>query len=305
MSGLDMMKIRANYHGGGLNDANVVGKYRSFLSAVNNSYLSEEVTLYDRDFKQFKQKQRCLINPDKITMDYDQKEISIGFDSGLKTGDVFYWNETKTYWLVLKQELTEKAYFRGTIRRCAYEIMVNGKPYRLALRGPVETTSIWKQKNQINFNELNYSLLVYIEANEETKSFFTRHKVVKFDGHNWVVEATDKYSQHGILEVYLKESYDNAAEDIAAAAPEIVIPDSSAPHIKGPGSVNPYDKGVRFFVYGMADGIFSIDSKKVKITETTADSCTLDVVTGRSGSFVIKYSNGITTLEQEIIINSI
>ena len=65
---------------------------------------------------------RALINPNKLKQDYDDKIISIGFEHGFKTGDVFEWCNTGTYWLIYLQDLTELAYFRGDIRKCSYEI---------------------------------------------------------------------------------------------------------------------------------------------------------------------------------------
>ena len=58
---------------------------------------------------------RALINPDKVKQDYDEKIISIGFESNFKTGDIFQWLGTNTYWLIYLQDLTELAYFRGNI----------------------------------------------------------------------------------------------------------------------------------------------------------------------------------------------
>ena len=48
------------------------------------------------------------------------KIISIGFEHDFKTGDVFEWCNTGTYWLIYLQDLTELAYFRGDIRKCSY-----------------------------------------------------------------------------------------------------------------------------------------------------------------------------------------
>ena len=84
---LDTMKKRMVFDGGDTSDGrNVRGKYLSFKSALNNSYQAEWITFNDK-------KWRCLINPDKITNDYDQKEISIDFKAEMKNGDVFYWIE--------------------------------------------------------------------------------------------------------------------------------------------------------------------------------------------------------------------
>ena len=76
---LDTMKKRMVFDGGDTSDGrNVRGKYLSFKSALNNSYQAEWITFNDK-------KWRCLINPDKITNDYDQKEISIDFKAEMKT----------------------------------------------------------------------------------------------------------------------------------------------------------------------------------------------------------------------------
>jgi hypothetical protein len=43
---------------------------------------------------------RALINPNKLKQDYDDKVISVPFEHGFKTGDVFEWCNTNTYWLI-------------------------------------------------------------------------------------------------------------------------------------------------------------------------------------------------------------
>lgn len=88
--------------------------------------------------------ERALINPDKLKMDYDDKILSIGFESGFKPGDVFEWCNTGSKWIIRLQDLDELAYFRGDIRRCDYEIAwedSEGNVQRTyaAIRGPVET----------------------------------------------------------------------------------------------------------------------------------------------------------------------
>jgi hypothetical protein len=44
--------------------------------------------------------ERALINPDKLKMDYDDKIISIGFESGFKPGDIFEWLNTGSHWII-------------------------------------------------------------------------------------------------------------------------------------------------------------------------------------------------------------
>lgn len=299
MSGLDRMKKRMEYDGGYTQDArNVKGKWLSFRSALGNSYQAEDITFND-------QKCRCLINPDKLKEDYDQKMISIDFKYGMKNGSVFYWDRTDTYWLVYLQDYNEEAYFRASIRRCDYEIDVDGHKYRIYLRGPVETAIIWKQKHQIEFNELNYSILFYIEKNEETLKFFERFKVLKFDGHNWRVATTDKYSQDGIIEVYMEEYFDNPMED-AMVVPEIINPDPMYPHIDGPQIVRPYDTNLSYSIVGLTSGTFVVNSSKVKIIEQDSTSCKLEILTGKAGDFKLLYQteNEEDSVKLDIMIKS-
>ena len=113
------MKKRMIFDGGGSSDGrNVRGKYLSFLSSLNNSYQAENITFKDNQW-------RCLINPDKLNNDYDQKEISIDFKAHMKDGDVFYWDRTKSYWMAYLQHYEEEAYYRATIRKCNNYIDIN------------------------------------------------------------------------------------------------------------------------------------------------------------------------------------
>lgn len=282
MSALDRMKQRLMYDGGPTqDDRNVKGKWYSFRAALRNSYQAEDITFNE-------QKCRCLINPDKLKEDYDQKEISIDFKYGMKNGSVFYWDRTGTHWLVYLQDYNEEAYFRASIRRCDHKIEIDGHRYWIYLRGPVETAIIWRQKHQIEFNDLNYSLLFYIEKNEETLAFFERFKVLKFDGHNWRVAATDKYSQDGIIEVYLEEYFDNEMED-AMVEPEIIKPDQMHPYIDGPQLVRPYDTNLSYAIVGVSGGGFLVNSSKVDFIEADDKSCKLEILTGKSLSFTLIY----------------
>ena len=67
-------------------------------------------------------KARALINPNVTKQDYDDKIISVGYEHNYKPGDIFYWANTNTYWLIYLQDLTELAYFKGDIRKCNYQV---------------------------------------------------------------------------------------------------------------------------------------------------------------------------------------
>ena len=168
---------------------------------------------------------RALINPNKLKQDYDDKIISIGFEHGFKTGDVFEWCNTKSYWIIYLQDMTELAYFRGDIRRCRYEIEwrdEEGNTCRTyaAIRGPVETRIDYIQKHGISVDNPNFSIHLLMPKTTDTLKQFKRYS--KFylqdtaegeDKTCWRVEAIDSYSTPGILEINAVEYYANETLD--------------------------------------------------------------------------------------------
>lgn len=314
MSGLDNMKKRLDWAGGDTQDGrNVKGKLLSLRSAIKNSYQAEWITFNGQRF-------RCLINPSKIIEEYDQKEISIEFVSGIKDGSTFYWDRTESYWICFLRDFSEEAYFRSNIRRCLYKININNVDYPVYVRGPVETALVWSQKHKITFNDMNHSLLLYITKNKDTLEYLSRHQIIDFPDpvndfeedvenyktHKWKVAATDKYSQAGLIEVYLEEYFDNSSESlIIDDTPE--KPDTSKPYIEGPQIIKPYDTKIEYiFSDSTSTGTFVVNSSKVKITKQLDNKCYLDVLTGKENKFKIDYvvdDEVITSLD--VNINSI
>ena len=61
-----------------------------------------------------------------------------------------------------------------------------------------------------------------------------------------------------------------------------VIIDWAEPYIEGPAEVYPYD----FYTYE-AEGVFSVDSKLVRIVEQDGTKCVIEVLTGKKGEFTL------------------
>ena len=79
--------MRVNYTGYDTADGrNVSGKYKSFKAALKNSYQAEWITL-DKDTEN-ERRWRCLINPSRLTEQFDKKVISIDFESGVDEGNI-------------------------------------------------------------------------------------------------------------------------------------------------------------------------------------------------------------------------
>ena len=228
---IDMAKRLDSKGGFPQQDRMIRDKRRSLDKATLYSYQGALVKKQLYDFKPAMEgvreadPVRALINPNKLKMDYDDKIISIGFEHGFRTGDIFEWCNTGTYWIVYLQDLEELAYFRGDIRKCSYEIEwddEDGKRQRtyVALRGPVETKIDYIQKHGISVDNPNYSLNILMPKTTANLKQFKRYKkfylqdlVEGEDNTCWRVEAIDTFSTPGIIEITAVEYYANEFED--------------------------------------------------------------------------------------------
>lgn len=297
MSGIDSINTRLNFNGGQQQVARMnEDKLKSLKKALLYSYQSATAQLADgREF-------RCLINPDRLKNQYDDKILSIPFEDiclnkskigkttegiepiGIKPGDVFTWKENGTDWLVFLQRLEETAYFRAEIRRCKYTVEIDGKEYKCYAARPSVNEIDWRHQKDTLWNDIDYNLQMYITKDASTEAFFHRFMVVKVNGKPWEVQAIDNMSSDGIIIVALKEWYQNSIAE--AAAKEIEPAPKSV--IAGPATVYPYDT-VTYSIDNNLDGHWEIDSKKAKILEQTNSTAIVNIITGRSGEFELKY----------------
>lgn len=262
---LELLNKRLQYQGGNQEQRFINDKLRGLKKALLYSYQAATATLSDG--KEF----RCLINPDKNKPAYDNKILSIPYkdiclnaprvgktsegeiDINIKPGDVFTWKETNTHWLVYLEYIEEDAYFRSEIRRCDQEVKIEDNSYWVYICGPVETSIEWNQKAGIEWNTLNYSLVMYITADETTNNYFERFKTIKIldprynKEKTWQVVGVDPYYGDGIIQVFLDEYFENsiadavAAENSAETGEENPV-DETAAYIDGPTEVQQYSK---------------------------------------------------------------
>lgn len=324
MAGIENLNKRLQYHGGNAEDRFIKDKLKTLKKALLYSYQAETAILADgREF-------RCLINKDKLSEDYHDKIISIPYkdiclnkpmigktsqgeeEVGLKPGDIFIWkgkNEAPdTDWIVYLQYLEENAYFRADIRQCNADVQIGESLYRAYVRGPAETTIQWNQKKGITWNDINYSLVMYISKTEETLDYFHRFTKVKIDGNMWEVAVVNQYYANGIIKVCLNEWFNNEMEDAKTEEKPIKPPiiEEGVPYIDGPLEVSPYDI-VRYTLYNESGGKWLIvNSKKAKILEATELTATVEITTGKSGNFDLIYQkDGIDILTIPIVIKSL
>jgi hypothetical protein len=274
-------------------------KLRTFKKALLYSYQAETAILEDgREF-------RCLINPDKLKNDYDNKIISIPFYDvclnkeftgqptsaveepiDMKVGDIFMWKETETYWLVYLRYIEENAYFRAEIRQCSSIMSIGEKEYRAYIRGPVETKIKWNIKD-VAWNSLNYSKVAYIKEDEYTSSL-KRFDVVQVDGQPFEIQAVNKdTASNGIMILYLAEDYKNSIEDelnqIKESENEIIS------EIKGDSEVYPFD--IKNYIINISGGVWSVSNpKKARILKQNSKEVSVEFITGRAGSVDVIYA---------------
>lgn len=326
MSGFDNLGVRLRYAGGAKQeDRMIADKLNSLRKALLYSYQAATVIVHNTDeLREF----RALINPNKLTMELDDKVLSIPFEDiclnrprneeeprtsqnyekiGVKPGDVITWKETDTHWLVYSQFLQEDAYFRGAMRQCDTEVEIDGKSYWVYLKGPDEKSIDWKSKG-FYFNTLNYSLEMYISKDEKTNEFFHRFKKLKIQGKNWEVQAVDRMTTDGIIAVYLKEDFTNEFEN-AETSPEETLPPSDSsvdpglPRIEGAVEVYPYD--IReYSIIGLTGGSWSLSNKRARILEQNDTWVKVEITTGRSGDVTLIYT-GAQELKLNISILSL
>lgn len=324
MSGIDNLNTRLNYQGGKkAEDRFIKDKLKTLKKSLLYSYQAETIILEDgREF-------RCLINKDKLSENYHDKIISIPYYDvclnkdrigktsqgeeyiGLKPGDVFTWkgnkNTADTKWLIYLKYLEENAYLRADIRECNAELEINGKIYDVYARGPVETDIKWSQKDGISWNDLNYSLIVYVSKNEETLDYFHRFTKVKIDGNTWQVAAVNQYFANGIIKLSLNEWFNNdLEEDEIIPSPEQPPFEEGVPYIDGPLEVYPYDISI-YTIQNESGGRWAVsDNKKAKILESTELTATIEIITSKSGKFDLIYQkDGVNITSMPIAIKSL
>ena len=362
MSNRKNLNSRLNYRGGAnQQDRMNADKLRSLKKALLYSYQAATAILSDgREF-------RCLINSNKLSMDLDNKILSIPFkdvclnakqiigdldketnqsdegdwetmvdliatlsykdtwedmvseedipdlpnpepeiipgevvETGIKEGDVITWKENGSHWLVYLRRLEETAYFRADMRRCRYELTLgNGSKYWAYVRGPVEQSILWSQVSNNYFNKLNYTLVMYIQQNEETLKYFHRFKKVMINNQPWEVQVVDSISTPGILEISLKEAYNNTIETnleeaVNKAIQKIEVLEQEGAYIHGPITVYPYDTCIyEIKNYKDIQGFWTIqnESRKnmIKVISNDNQKINLSIITGKSGKFTLIY----------------
>lgn len=300
MSALDNLNLRLNYRGGNQEQRMQKGKLKTLEKALLYSYQAATIILQNKD--EF----RALINPDKNKPDYNDMILSIPYEEialndkkfkkvDIKIGDTFLWKETNTYWLIYLQYLQEDAYFRASIRRCDQEIEINNKVYKVYIQGPEETSVQWNQKNNIDWNDMNYSLVMYITKNEDTINYFHRFTITKIKEETtgqektWQVVAVNPYYGDNIIKVYLDEYFENTIQDERdkEEQPEDIVVEPAAPRIDGPKTIRPYTHPTQTLINAEKGNWYLLYNDEEELLGKDLSSITIEKIIKKQGNFSI------------------
>ena len=319
---IDSLNKRLNYYGGNAENRMIQDKVRSLDKALLYSYQGVTISLADKENpNEFTRDFRALLNPNKLNLDFDNKILSIPYkeiqlnaprvgkmseglvETGVKCGDVFYYPETNTYWIIYMQFLEERGYFRAEVRLCEKAFEIDGRIYHVYWRGPIEEVIDWKIKSGDIWNNLNYSAMMYVTKNDQTDEYFKRFTKIEIDGKMWETQVVNREAGEGILKIALKETYNNTIEkesqeeqrrkeeEQKQQQAQIESPEA---YIEGPQEVKPYEI-VTYKVCGMPyqdNAFWKISNKKANILSVGDFDMTMEIVTGRSGEIEISYIFG-------------
>ena len=311
MENLNNLRIRAIYANNDRQRNRMIqDKKRSFHRALLYSYQSGWIKK-DAENSEWC---RALINPDKVKFDYDEKVLSVDWEYGFKPGDTFEWPmNSQIHWIILKQELTELAYFRGNIRRCQEIDTVdpdtgnNIKVYA-SIRGPVETKINTIQKAGIVADVPNMSLVFYVANTEKNLQLFERYCRFSFAGRTWMVQAPDAISTPGILEVTAEEDYNCNHNDLIEKVedPNEEKEAPTIPQISGDTFIKPLQKAS--YVSNLIDPDYNwyvtLASDNKEVADVLTWSTDKNVLTVQwtamvSGQFEIHYGPLVKTVVVE------
>lgn len=298
-------------------------KWRSLQKALSYSYQGCDVSLVQKnnncDILEGQQIYRALINPNKTKQDYDDKILSIDYNTQFGPGDVIKWEGTNTYWLIYLQSLTEDAYFKGDIRKCNHIIKFKDDDDRIyqtyaAVRGPGESSIDNFQKNLITIDKPNLSLNILMPLNDLTRKAFNRYSKFILDGKAWEVQAVDSISNKNILEISAQEDYLNLNKDdleegvIDGLVVEPIDPnenETSEIQIEGLTFIKP--KITEIYKAPAEGGQWAIKEKNfpvcIEITTDPFVQITWEKTT--SGQFTLQWHKDDTIIEKIIVVESL
>lgn len=279
------LRNRLAYLGGDRMGRIVEGKRRSFLASLGNDYNTRLIETPRGEAV------HCLINNNLLKPDYDRKIVSVSHDAMLQAGDVFRCLDDNSRWMVYLPDLAELAYLHSEIIRCRYSLEIEGKEYWIYFQGPTQTTIQWYQKNSIEFNEPNYSGTIYIQNTPVTANYFHRFTKIKIADQTWEVQVVDRTTVPGIIELEIKEYYNNSIEELPQIIEQEPIHQIIGQVLVPQDSEIGYTIDQALFDDDWTWSIVGNDRVRIVNVDKTGRICKVKVHQGAIGDFIIRCGN--------------
>ena len=287
---LDRMRARIDYLGGeGDKDRLIEGKQYSFNDALQRAHNSYTITFNGKETK-------ALINANKLKQIYDERILAAPLDAELRTGDIIYWTENHSYWLIYLQDLGEEAYFRAYMRKCKAELITKTSEgdysVRAAIIGPELKKIAEEPKYDIAVETPNLTIQVMIPKTEDNKKIFKRYTKFKYDDVTWKIQSVNTVDLDNVIIFQAMEDY----EIIDNPEPEVPV----TSEITGPLVIKPL-QSAEYSVEGGTEDLWRVSNNKVEIINHNADTLRLKWNDMKSGKFTIYYGEQ----SQEIVVESL
>lgn len=292
MDSLDLMQQRLKYFGG-KRDIDRVDwqKNNDLVKQLLYSDKSEFVQVGNRKFQ-------VLIDGSKYSYNtFDEKEIQSIKKDKMRIGDVLYWYRTKTYWVVLEQDLEETAIFKGRVRKCSYldiefgDTTLKGAFFNLK-NSELEQVEV---NNSLIMDVLSDNAKLILPIDENSKSL-KRYDKLKIGNRMWEIQSIDDLTQETILSIYLKECYVNLTPEIQNENVKV-----DGVYIDGELEVLPY-REYSYRIVGNMVGEWAIsDNSPVIIHNINEKEIVIEWNSSKKGNFTISYGE----LSQEIKAKSL
>lgn len=256
---------------------------------------------------------RGLVNPSKLTLDQDQKMLSVEEEYNIKIGDLIYWDDDTSTWLVILKHHEEAPYFRGEMFLCSNQVeLADGTVITGACRPPVESATPFTSKDNIVVQQMNSTVHYYFSDQKGVKEQLDRSCLVKINGDCYSVVARNTLT-NGIIGVTFKEHFNtNIPDPEKEEKVDLPSEDDTAgdetteeqapikePLIEGENEIPCYGSSV-YEVKNLKDsGVWSVDNSKVKITPN-GQQVKVVVATGKRGECTLSYlsDSGITVIKK-------
>lgn len=267
-----MLKKRINASGTLAQKQQIKDKQKVLNSVIKESYFGSNVVVNSDEENLFRA---------AITMSdagEGDKVISAPFDRKLKIGDIIYWSETNSYWIITYQELSELAFFQGKMEQCEnYQILGPDGKTKVFASIKVSPKSNIEDANQALIKLDETTTVIKIPDNEINSSLFKIETCIQIKGFTYKINNVDNISIDGVLVIYAKRDYDNN--------PTLFIEkeekENDNTYIIGSNEIVPFEEST-----------YKISSSSIVGTWTVSDNTNVSKTINSDGSLTIIWKNG-------------